>query len=312
MKAADLARTLARDPLGVARAVMGEPSSTSGSEARWGRKGSLSLTLTGDRAGLWCSHESGDGGDMIDLVKHALGVDTRAALAWAHDYLGGHAFEPMEAARPRSPCVTNDADRVKAALSIWREASPARGTLAESYLVKRGLTLPDDVDGRAVRFIDSTAFRDGDSVVRLPALVALMRDPMTAEPCGVQRTPLTPDGMKHPLGRRMRGRAGVVMVDDDADVINGLHLVEGLEDALAARSFGFRPVWAAMSAGAIERFAVLAGIEALTLIADGDDAGVQAVQACAERWREAGREVHAKMVTGGDLADLASRIKDIA
>lgn len=334
MKASDLARMLTVDPLGVARAVLGEPSSTSRSEARWGRKGSLCLTLTGDRAGLWCSHESGEGGDLLNLVKHGLGVDNRAALAWARDYLGA-STDPVFTSSPllggeqvnkQSKSLSNIGyscspageqehslvNKIRAALEVWRSAIPARGTLAETYLLKRGLNLTADVDGRAARFIANTAFRDGEALVNLPALVSLMRDPVTGEPCGVQRTPLTPGGTKHPIGRRMRGKAGVVMVSRDEAVVDGLFIVEGLEDALAALGFGYAPVWAAMSAGAIERLPVLSGIESLTVIADGDEAGVSAAQACATRWRQDGREVRVKRVRGGDLAELAGRIEDVA
>jgi hypothetical protein len=46
----------------------------------------------------------------------------------------------------------------------------------------------------------------------------------------------------------------------------------------------------ATSAGAIARFPVLAGIEALTIFADADAPGMQAAEICATRWRAAGCE----------------------
>ena len=49
------------------------------------------------------------------------------------------------------------------------------------------------------------------------------------------------------------------------------------------------PVWACL--GTIANFPVLAGIEALTLCADADDAGRTAAQKCKDRWTAAGREV---------------------
>jgi len=335
MKANELVRMLAVDPLGVARAVLGEPTITSRTEARWGRKGSLALTIAGNRAGLWCSHESGEGGDLLDLVVYGLGVDMRAAIVWARDYLGEHPHGAFTSSPPKERERVNKGtnlsqnsenscsramnidtplmNKVNAALEVWREAIPARRTLAEAYLKKRGLVLPADVDGAAARFIEQTAFRDGEVLVQLPALLTLMRDPITGEPCGVQRTPLAPNAGKHPLGRRMRGRAGVVMVTPDrAADTGGLHIVEGFEDALAALAFGYAPVWACMSAGAIERFPLISGVECLTIIADGDEAGVSAAQACAARWRQAGREVRVKRVRGGDLAELAGRIQDVA
>ena len=60
------------------------------------------------------------------------------------------------------------------------------------------------------------------------------------------------------------------------------------------------PVWAATSAGAIARLPVLAGIDALTIFADADQAGRQAAKACADRWAAHGRNV--RIVAPGSLA----------
>ena len=87
----------------------------------------------------------------------------------------------------------------------------------------------------------------------------------------------------------MLGSQGVVRVSPDEDVTHGLGIAEGVEDALAILASGWEPVWAATSAGMIERFPVLPGIECLTIFADNDGAGVTAAQACAERWAD--REV---------------------
>ena len=47
------------------------------------------------------------------------------------------------------------------------------------------------------------------------------------------------------------------------------------------------------SAGAMAKFPVMAGIEALTIFPDNDDNGVgmRAATTCADRWVAAGREV---------------------
>ena len=54
---------------------------------------------------------------------------------------------------------------------------------------------------------------------------------------------------------------------------------------------GLRPVWACGGAGTLATLPVLGGIEALTIAADRDTPGMRAAEACAERWRPAGREV---------------------
>ncbi len=166
---------------------------------------------------------------------------------------------------------------------------PASGTLVECYLHSRGLLLPP---GAPLRFHPQCP---RGRTERLPAALALMTDPGTARPVGIHRTYLRADGRGKAEGdaRRMLGNAGVVRLVPDDTVTLGLGLAEGIETALAVmQRFGWRPVWAAACAGGIEKFPVLAGIEAISIFADADDkgAGIRSARACAERWREAGRE----------------------
>jgi hypothetical protein len=115
-----------------------------------------------------------------------------------------------------------------------------------------------------------------------------MAHPLTGEACGVHRTFL--NDAAHKIGRKMLGRQGVIRVSGDAEVTTGLGISEGVEDALAVILSGWRPVWAATSAGAIARFPIIEGILALTIFADADEAGAIAAQSCARRWAEAARE----------------------
>jgi hypothetical protein len=140
-----------------------------------------------------------------------------------------------------------------------------------------------------------------------------MSDPVSAVPCGVHRTFISRDGCgKAPPGARgepakmMVGAAGVVRLVPDEAVTLGLGMAEGLETALSVmQAFGWRPVWAATSAGAIRTFPVLAGIEALTVFADPDGAGMTAAETCATRWAAAGREARICIPPRGDFNDLA-------
>jgi hypothetical protein len=94
------------------------------------------------------------------------------------------------------------------------------------------------------------------------------------------------------------------MIDPFDAVTTGLHIGEGIETCLAARSLGLRPTWALGSAGAIAVFPILAGVECLTLLAEHDDASARAVNVCAARWHGAAREVFINRPIGGkDLND---------
>jgi hypothetical protein len=64
-------------------------------------------------------------------------------------------------------------------------------------------------------------------------------------------------------------------------------------------------MWATIDAGNLETLPVIAGVEALLILADHDQAGIKAAQACAQRWYAAGREVRIALspTAGWDAAD---------
>ena len=183
---------------------------------------------------------------------------------------------------PVTPTASPDDDpkrRIEVALNLWKQCVALKDTLGFKYFTEhRGLHI---------------GLLNLDHVLRwhkgIHAVVALMTDPLTNEPTGVHRTYLNPDATKRE--RKMLGRQGVIRLNPDEDVTQGLGLTEGIEDGLAVLLSGWAPVWAATSAGAIARLPALNGIEALTIFRDDNEVGVKAAEACAQRWDEAGREV---------------------
>ena len=63
----------------VAERLLGEPSSRSAREWRWGRKGSFRLKLN---TGTWNDFGGGDGGGVLALVMREECLDKAGALAW--------------------------------------------------------------------------------------------------------------------------------------------------------------------------------------------------------------------------------------
>ena len=198
---------------------------------------------------------------------------------------------------------------------LWHAAVRVAGSLAEVYLVHRcGELLPEMLDEHVLRFHPTCPFKaESGELLLLPAVLAAMTDIHSGTFCGVHRTALRSDGRgksDHPgLGvpKKMLGKArgACVKLTRDEEVSCGLHIAEGLETALACVGMGFRPVWAALSAGGIASFPVLNGIEAITVFADNDKAGLNAAFACRERWLAAGREVTIAVPphAGFDFAD---------
>jgi hypothetical protein len=277
----EIARSLADRAEEFSVALLGEPTSQSRLEYRWGRRDSLWLGRVGADRGRWYDHERGEGGDLIDLIARQRGVQLGEAIRIAErDYLGGASVPPPPRS-PEPPRSTDDPEtRTRAALRIWHQATPIAGTLAEGYFREhRRLNIMQLGDlGHCLRWH-----------LGIRAIVALMTDPVSNDPTGIHRTYVDENGAK--VERKMLGRQGVVRLSPNSEVTMGLGITEGVEDGLAVLLSGWSPVWAATSAGAIARFPVLAGIEAQTIFGDADQAGRQAANTCAARWCSAGVDV---------------------
>lgn len=250
--------------------------------------------------GTFSSRDAGDWQRLKDYVRQRLGLGD-----WRASGESNRALRlPAEPARPATDDGQDEARRFEYALAIWRQTVPLPGTPAASYLASRGLLLSEDLS-HVLRF-HPALWRDGATAA---GMVALFRDAATNAPCGVHRTFLDSDG--RPFNRngtkdkRMLGRAkgAAVKLDADADASTGLHIGEGIETVLAARQLGYRPAWAVGSAGAIADFPLLAGIEALTVFTENDDASTRAADAVCDRYEAAGCEAWTLAPPAGDMND---------
>lgn len=308
IEAAEVSRRLAEQAEALVKALLGDPSHCGRSEWRWGSRGSLALATAGEKRGLWCDHERGEGGDLLALIMRERRCTFPEALAWALAWLGGAPASamperpnpiPRPTSRDDGPAPTRDLAR-----RLWRESVRPIGTPVETYLARRSLMVPDwPDDPRVIRFHPACP----RGAERHPAMLALMTEAESGAPCGIHRTFLLPDGsdrLRDGKGKAMLGSAGVIRLSPDDEVTMGLGIAEGIESALSVmQRAGWRPVWAASSAGAIRTFPILAGIEALTIFADADGPGITAARECALRWCEAGREARVIAPPAGDWND---------
>jgi hypothetical protein len=189
----------------------------------------------------------------------------------------------------------SDAERLAVADAIWRAAVPIADTDGAAYLISRGISLNEAPDHAGLRFHPECPY--GSHRV-LPCVIARYSDIVTGAERGIHRRAIvagtTPKAKSlGPVG------GAVVRLWPDEDVTRAVVIGEGIETVLAAatriehRGALLRPAWACGSAGTLEAFPVLAGIEALTILADHDASGrgQEAAECCAERWAEAGKEV---------------------
>jgi putative DNA primase/helicase len=294
-------------------------------ELRWHPHGSFVLATAGPRAGCWYDHASGEGGDIIALIRRELGCSFLDALDFAADF----ASELRPAPKPQVTInlkLPDDEARTAEALAIWHRSVPLRGTLAEDYLRSRGIEVPD-IALEVLRFHPACPWGSNAG----PCMVALVTDIVSDEPVGIHRTALTSDGLK--FGRKALGPVGggAIKLTPQRMITSELTIAEGIETALSAGLLGFGPVWSVIDAGGIGRFPVLpslkvvqmfsgqsafghlAEIERLTIMADNDisGAGQRAARIAQIRWEAEG--IRVRIVTpsrpGHDANDVLKALK---
>jgi hypothetical protein len=244
------------------------------------------------------------GGDAIDLAQHLLGCEFMEAVAFISR--NEAVAEINREAQGRPPRGAKAHDHAASVRRILGALQPNLGTPCEAYL--RGEDRKIDTDAisdilartDAIGWNPSVYFHEAGHPLhgqRLGCIVAIMTDPVTAKPTGsISRTYIGPDGKKVGTAKNLDGARGIVRLSRDQDVLEGLHIGEGIETCLAA-ACGLRPVWSTGSAATMAKLPVLGGIEALTIIADNDENGVglSAAREVEARWLDAGREVHIKL-----------------
>jgi hypothetical protein len=162
---------------------------------------------------------------------------------------------------------------------------------AVAYFAGREIDINKVPDQGGLRFDPYAPWDNGTT----PCIIGRYTTAIGNEPRGIWRRPI--DGRKP---KALGSTAGcVIRLWDDAEITNGLVLGEGVETTLAAAThcrFGptlLQPAWATGSAGNMEHFPPLPGIEFLTILVDNDASGTgqRAAETCAQAWLAADKEV---------------------
>ncbi len=141
----ELRAALRADVAEIAKALLGPPNKAASTRRtlRWGSKGSLTVEVSGPRKGLWFSHESDEGGDLLGLIQHAHGCDFAAAVARARNWTGDQV-QPVKAwPRPvpgKDKADAAEAERARKIAAAQRIAAggvPLAGTLGAYRLRNR-------------------------------------------------------------------------------------------------------------------------------------------------------------------------------
>lgn len=258
--------------------------------------GKCSVHVRGARAGLvgfWQGQRAtSNGGNLIHLIEIAMGFGSHGeAVRYAKErYLGLSSTEMSDedrrrwvasqeeskrkAEQRRKESLKKEVRKEETVRSIWHEAVPIKGTLAEVYLNSRSIHLPDWP--ASLRFHKSLLYPLGGGNRHFPALI-----------CGVQgrdrklnalwRIFLDPEtGGKAKLADGESAKIGFGKAAGGAvrlgPVTETLRICEGVETGLAVQLLT-KPgasVWAALSTSGMITFEIPDGVKRLEIFADGD------------------------------------------
>ncbi|OZB19391.1 MAG: DNA primase [Hyphomonas sp. 34-62-18] len=246
----------------------------------------------GGGAGKWTDAESGEYGDLLDLIAKRCGhAQFRDTLEEARRFLALPQLTPppsQRQKRERAPGGTPEA-----AGRLFKASQPIQSTLAEAYLRRRGISVP--VNWSALRYHPDCYYRPGRAdapSVRTswPAMIAAITDDTGAitavlrtwlDPGTVSKAPVASPrrSLGHVLGHGIRfGREGRTMI-----------FGEGVETVASLRTImpGVGMI-AATSAAHLAAVRFPAALRHLIVARDDDAAGAKAYAKLAQRASEAG------------------------
>ncbi|WP_306259936.1 toprim domain-containing protein [Pararhizobium sp. IMCC21322] len=243
-------------------------------------------------AGKWTDAATGEHGDLLDIIRETCGlVDFKDVADEARRFLSLPQPEPQT--RPKSRPVSAPTGSPEAARRLFAMAHPISGTLAETYLRKRGITNLRETG--SLRFHPNSYYRpDHHSETETwPALIAAVSD-RVGSITGAHRTWLDPDGFseamlgKAPIDtpRRAMGSllGNAVRFGIARDVMAA---GEGIETMLSLRMIlPGMPMAAALSAAHLAAIMFPATLRRLYIARDNDPAGDGAMKTLIDRARE--------------------------
>jgi len=262
-------------------------------------------------AGKWTDAATGDHGDLLDMIAANQRLTTlRQTLDEARRFLSLPRPDPIDPNRRETPAPTGSPEAARRLIKI---SKPILGTVAQTYLRRRGITDLRNCD--ALRFHPRCWYRGDEDDPRdrakdaWPAMIAAVTDLDGAvtgahrtwlDPCGHDKAPVsTPRrAMGHLLGQGVLfGHATDVMVAG-----------EGIETVLSLRQvLTTLPMVAALSASHLAALILPPTLRRLYVAHDQDPAGDRALQTLTERATAVGIDVQPLEASMGDFNDDLQR-----
>ena len=256
-------------------------------------------------AGRWRDAASSEYGDLLDVIRESCGLrDFADVVAEAKRFL---RLPPPECeARSGRRAATHAASgSTEAAQRLFTLSRPIAGTLVETYLRCRGLSLCHRMS--SLRFLPRCYYRpDKQNRFEMrPAMIAAVTD-LDGMITGVHRTWLAPDGRTKAAVETPRKAMGelfghAVRFGPVGDVMAA---GEGIETILSVRTvLPHIPMAAALSAAHLAVILFPKTLRRLYIVRDNDPAGERARDCLAKRAHVAGVEALTLAPALGDFND---------
>lgn len=255
--------------------LLGEPLSRDSNQLRFGsKKGSLQVTIAGDKKGLWFDHQTEKGGKMLNLIMSQKECGFKEALAFAGEYLGlspeTREKQVIDVSDVGANFDKKTKDMISYARALANQSKPIEGTLAETYLQKHR-QLDASLVSDNVRFIASV--KEKETQKYLPAMLVVGKS-VDGQVQSVQLTFLDKNGDKYPCEQEKRTygpvKGAAIAVHQGGNIVA---VAEGVETALSiAKANPDLTVFASL--GSITNFSAMA-LEGkgntVVICADNDD-----------------------------------------
>jgi phage/plasmid primase-like uncharacterized protein len=243
-------------------------------------------------AGKWTDAATGEHGDLLDVIRESLGlIDFADVAEEARSFLRLPHPEPTPAQRNR-PAVAAPSGSSEAARRLFAMSQPIAGTIAETYLRKRGITALRGTD--ALRLHPRCYYRPDDHAPTetWPALIARISD-LDGHLTGVHRTWLAPDGSgKAPIDTPRKAMGDLLGHGVRFGICTDIQAAgEGIETMLSLRSvLPTMTIAAALSSAHLAALIFPDTLRRLYIARDDDPAGDAARDALVERAQAVGIE----------------------
>jgi conjugative relaxase-like TrwC/TraI family protein len=230
----------------ICETILGQPNKSLSTSSVWkyGRKGSLSISVDGEYQGSFNNFETGEKGGMIQLLISELGMSFKSALEQGNSMICGNynitdRIEKKCVVKNNKPHLATDKKKTEYINDIIKRSKPIKGTVVERYLKSRAITSTENIDLRMISKINTGL---GNKHIKpfASALLAIAKD-KDGVTKAIQITYLDPATGKKienlPIAKRSIGSLKAAFVD----LSNNVHapeitfVAEGIETALSIK-----------------------------------------------------------------------------